>query len=262
MPFDLDPSYKQVPERIADFKSKHPDGCLRPADPAQPYRVEVIGDKTFIVYTAAAFRTPDDPTPGIGVAWEPFPGRTPYTRDSELQNAETSAWGRAIVAVLASEAKSVASAEDVRNRRADEDAPPDPALLAEIMDAAHAARTLEALRKVWRRAAAAGVLIVTAPRPDGEGPASIGDYVAARKEALEAQSDPEQAEAALDAEAKDIRDLACDPETSAADLAKLQVRAAKARVLDRTVTGFAGGDFPLREVLDDRAAAKSRERAS
>lgn len=123
MAFDLDPAYKQVPERIADFKAKHPDGCLRPADPSQPYRVETLGERTFIVYTAAAYRTPDDPTPGIGIAWEPFPGKTPYTRDSELMNAETSAWGRAIVAVLASESKAIASAEDVRNRRADQNPP-------------------------------------------------------------------------------------------------------------------------------------------
>lgn len=124
--FKLDPSYKQVPERIADFKAKHPEGCLRPADPSQPYRIETIDGQTFIIYTAAAFRTPDDPCPGIGIAWEPFPGKTPYTADSELQNAETSAWGRAIVAVLASESKSIASAEDVRNRRADQEAPQRP----------------------------------------------------------------------------------------------------------------------------------------
>lgn len=123
MAFDLDPSYKQVPERIADFKAKHPHGCLRPADPAQPYRIEEIAGRTFIVYVAAAYRTPDDPLPGIGTAYEQFPGKTPYTRDSELMNAETSAWGRAIVAVLASESKAIASAEDVRNRKADQSAP-------------------------------------------------------------------------------------------------------------------------------------------
>lgn len=122
MAFDLDPSYKQVPERIADFKAKHPEGCLRPADLDHPYRIEVIDGRTFIVYVAAAYRTPDDPCPGIGMAYEQFPGATPYTKNSELMNAETSAWGRAIVAVLASESKAVASAEDVRNRRADEEA--------------------------------------------------------------------------------------------------------------------------------------------
>ena len=101
MAFDLDPNYKQVPERIADFKEKHPEGCLRPVDPARPFWFEEVGDKLFLCYAAAAYRTPDDALPGIGLAWEPVPGTTPYTKNSELQNAETSAWGRAIVAVLA-----------------------------------------------------------------------------------------------------------------------------------------------------------------
>lgn len=119
MGFELDPDYKDVPTRIADFKELYPDGALRPANPDEPYRIEAISGQFFVVAVAAAYRGPDDTLPGIGMAWEPFPGKTPYTRDSELQNAETSAWGRAIVAALASESKAVASAEDVRNRRAD-----------------------------------------------------------------------------------------------------------------------------------------------
>lgn len=114
MPIPAD--YKTVTERIAEFKAKHPEGCLRVADPLVPYRIETIDGRTFVVVVAAAYRTPDDPAPGIGIAWEPVPGPTNFTRDSELQNAETSAWGRAIVAVLASESKHVATSEDVRNR--------------------------------------------------------------------------------------------------------------------------------------------------
>jgi hypothetical protein len=54
----------------------------------------------------------------VGLAWEPVPGKTSYTRDSELQNAETSAWGRAIVAVLAADTKKgIASAEEVQSRQ-------------------------------------------------------------------------------------------------------------------------------------------------
>jgi hypothetical protein len=114
--------YVDVPQRIAEFRGKYPNGSLQPADIAIPYRVERIGDKTFVVVVAAAYRTPDDPRPGIGMAYEQFPGRTPYTKDSELQNAETSAWGRAIVAALAADTKrSVASQEEVRNRQADRD---------------------------------------------------------------------------------------------------------------------------------------------
>lgn len=112
--------YVDVPARLAEFRAKHPEGSLQPHNLAEPYRVETIADRTYIVVVAAAYRTPDDPRPGIGMAYEQFPGRTPYTRDSELQNAETSAWGRAIVAALAADTKrSVASAEEVRNRAAD-----------------------------------------------------------------------------------------------------------------------------------------------
>lgn len=120
MPFDLPPDYKQVPERIADLKALHPDARLRPVNTDEPFRIVEISGATFVVYVAACYRDADDKLPAIGVAWEPFPGKTPYTRDSELMNAETSAWGRAIVAALRSESKAIASAEDVRNRRADQ----------------------------------------------------------------------------------------------------------------------------------------------
>jgi hypothetical protein len=120
--FALD--YNDVNSRLAEFRDKHPEGSLQPADVACPFEVKQVGDKTFIAYTAAAYRNPEDPRPGIGCAWEPFPGRTNFTRDSELQNAETSAWGRAIVAALAADTKKgIASAEDVRNRQAERTAP-------------------------------------------------------------------------------------------------------------------------------------------
>lgn len=120
---DFDPSrsgYNEVANRIVEARKKFPEGRLQPADPNAPFRVETIGDKTFVVYVAAFYRTPDDPLPGIGVAWEPFPGTTPYTRNAELMNAETSAWGRALVAAFAADAKKgIASAMEIRNRHAE-----------------------------------------------------------------------------------------------------------------------------------------------
>ncbi|MBF6368391.1 hypothetical protein IU469_22095 [Nocardia puris] len=111
--------YVEVSARIVEFRTAHPNGSLRPVDPARPYTIETIGDKTFVVVAAAAYRTPDDPMPGIGMAWEPFPGKTPFTRDAELMNAETSAWGRAIVAALAADTKAgIATADEVRARTA------------------------------------------------------------------------------------------------------------------------------------------------
>lgn len=112
-------NYRTVDERIADFKAKHPEGTLQPANPLHPFEVVEINGASFVVVVTAAYRTPDDPRPGIGIAWEPVPGKTPYTKDSEIMNAETSSWGRAIVAVLASESKgSLATSEEVRNRQA------------------------------------------------------------------------------------------------------------------------------------------------
>lgn len=112
--------YVPVADRIISFRERFPEGTLRPADPAEPFRIVTIGGETFLAYTAAAFRTPDDPAPGIGCAWEPVPGKTNFTRNSELQNAESSAWGRAIIAVGAADAKKgIASSEDVRNRQAE-----------------------------------------------------------------------------------------------------------------------------------------------
>lgn len=109
--------YVDVAERLRELRAAHPEGCVRPANPAEPYRIETVGDRTFVVVVAACYRTPDDPMPGIGMAWEPFPGPTQFTRDSELQNAETSAWGRAIVATLVADTKRVASREEVEARQ-------------------------------------------------------------------------------------------------------------------------------------------------
>jgi len=91
MTYNLD-GYVDVPTRIKLFMARHPEGSLQ-MDP--PTFVEVEG-KQWVIGRAYAYRTPDDARPGIGTAWEIVPGTTNFTRGSELQNLETSAWGRAI----------------------------------------------------------------------------------------------------------------------------------------------------------------------
>lgn len=116
--------YVDVAERLRLFKAAFPQGCLRPANPEQPFTIQEIGGREFIVYVAAAYRSPDDPMPAIAVAAEPAVGKTNFTRDSEVMNAETSAWGRAILAALAADSKKVASLDEVRNRRAEQERAP------------------------------------------------------------------------------------------------------------------------------------------
>ncbi len=112
--------YIDVATRIVEYRGIYPTGALQPW--RDPYIAEVkMPDgsiKSFIVYSAAAYGSPEDKLPGVGYAWEPIPGPTNFTRDSELQNAETAAWGRAMVAKLAVDTKKgIASSEEVRNRQ-------------------------------------------------------------------------------------------------------------------------------------------------
>ena len=121
--------YVTVDERLREFFKKFPEGRMRPVNPDRPFTIERIPDgggqeHTYIVYAAAAYRTPDDPNPAIGVAYEQFPGRTPYTRTSELMNAETSAWGRALAALGIGIKGKIATRDEVyaaTQRRADEE---------------------------------------------------------------------------------------------------------------------------------------------
>jgi hypothetical protein len=109
--------YVDVAERIRIFRDRFPEGSLQPLDPSEPFQILEVGGQTFVVYTAVAYRSPTDTLPGIAVSWEPFPGKTPYTAGSELMNAETAAWGRAIIAALVADSKKIASLDEVRARR-------------------------------------------------------------------------------------------------------------------------------------------------
>lgn len=111
--------YNEVPARIAEFRLAHPEGTLQ----AECQFAQVDG-RWWVVVKAYAYRDREDEKPGTGLAWEVVPGKTTFTKDSELQNAETSAWGRAIVAVGAADAKKIASKEEVRNRTAEPPAAP------------------------------------------------------------------------------------------------------------------------------------------
>lgn len=157
--------YIDVASRIVEFRTKYPEGSLQPADPQVPYRIENIAGDTYIVVVAAAFRSPDDPRPGMGMAYEVYPGRTNFTKGSELQNAETSAWGRAIVAALAADTKQgVASQEEVRNRSAERD-PLGLARDAVWKEAQRLGLDMPALREEYARATG-GQLLDDAPVND------------------------------------------------------------------------------------------------
>jgi len=108
--------YVEVRERIALFYAAHPTGALVTGE----VRVSVDDDTPRVWVQALAYRTPDDPHPAIGWSWMELPGKTPYTKGSEIENTETSAWGRAIGALGIGIARSIASANEVRAKMTDE----------------------------------------------------------------------------------------------------------------------------------------------
>lgn len=100
---------------MAEFFAKYPEGSFQ-----SDMNFAQVDGRWVAIVKASAYRHPQDERPGHGLAFEFIPGKTPYTKDSELQNAETAAWGRAVIAVGAGDSKKpIASREEVRNRSAE-----------------------------------------------------------------------------------------------------------------------------------------------
>lgn len=127
--FDLG-DYVEVKDRIKLFYELYGKGALVTSGyelTAQP------DDKPKVIVTALAYRTPEDPHPGVGTSWMYLPGSTSYTKGSEIENAETSAWGRAIGALGILIDRSIATSTEIEAksgetaRHADK---PDPARAA------------------------------------------------------------------------------------------------------------------------------------
>ena len=110
--------YVEVKDRIKLFLAAFPDGRLV-TDRVEPWLDDGVPR---IVVKALAYRDKDDPLPGVGWSWMQLPGTTTYTRGSELENTETSAWGRAIGALGIGIEKSIASANEVQSKSGQEQA--------------------------------------------------------------------------------------------------------------------------------------------
>ena len=115
MAFNLD-NYVDVPTRLAEALKRWPDLRIQETD----NQVITMPDgSTFIRCTVTVWRDIADPIPVIASAAEPFPGNTPYTKRSEYMVGMTSALGRALGYMGIGIHNGMASYEDVRNAKAD-----------------------------------------------------------------------------------------------------------------------------------------------
>ncbi len=103
-------NYVDVPQRIKLFYEKYPEGSLE-MDP--DLKFQQVDDQLIVIGRAYAYRHPGDEKPGVGTAQEYLPGKTNFTRGSEIQNLETSCWGRAIGALGIGIDKAIATREEV-----------------------------------------------------------------------------------------------------------------------------------------------------
>ena len=116
--------YIEVHERVQHFYEKYPEGSIQSTVLRYP-----DADYPFVHVASHAYRTADDRTPAVGNSAEPYPGTTNFTRNSEMENAETSAIGRALAALGFDTKKSMASANEIRgtSERSGVQTPPPPA---------------------------------------------------------------------------------------------------------------------------------------
>ena len=105
--------YVDVKERIRLFYEKHPDGRLVTGEVTLTTEPDGVPR---VMVQAFAYRDPKDGHPGVGHSWLGIPGTTNFTRGSEIENVETSAWGRAIGALGIGIDKAIATANEIANK--------------------------------------------------------------------------------------------------------------------------------------------------
>jgi hypothetical protein len=112
MAFDLS-EYVDVKTRLKQALKVFPQ--LRIVE----HRPEItqVGDQLFIECSVTVSRDPDDPIPVTAYIFEPYPGKTPYTKNSEQANGATSVLGRALGYLGMGIDKSIASSNEVLGRQ-------------------------------------------------------------------------------------------------------------------------------------------------
>ena len=119
MGFSLD-NYVDVATRLRLAFDKYPD--LRIQETAREI-IEMPDKSCFIRCTVTVWRDATDPLPAIATACELYPGRTPYTKNSENEVGFTSALGRALGYMSFGIGSAIATRDEVQAAQSRSDKP-------------------------------------------------------------------------------------------------------------------------------------------
>ena len=105
--------YVDVPTRLAEALKRWPDLRIQETKPV----IVTVDSQQYVEISCTVWRASDDLVPTVAYCWEPIPGRTPYTKGSEMMNASTSCLGRALGFLGMGIGKSIASRNEVQMRQ-------------------------------------------------------------------------------------------------------------------------------------------------
>ena len=105
--------YVDVPTRLAEALKRWPNLRIQETKPI----IVTVDSQQYVEISCTVWRDIDDLIPMIAYCWEPIPGRTPYTKGSEMMNASTSCLGRALGFLGMGIGKSIASRNEVQARQ-------------------------------------------------------------------------------------------------------------------------------------------------
>lgn len=105
--------YVDVPTRLAQALKQFPDLRIQETKPI----IVTVDNQQYVEISCTVWRDCTDLMPTVAYCWEPIPGRTPYTKGSEMMNASTSCLGRALGFLGMGIGKSIASRNEVQARQ-------------------------------------------------------------------------------------------------------------------------------------------------
>jgi hypothetical protein len=105
--------YVDVPTRLAEALKRWPNLRIQETKPI----IVTVDNQQYVEISCTVWRDVDDILPMVAYCWEPIPGRTPYTKGSEMMNASTSCLGRALGFLGMGIGKSIASRNEVQARQ-------------------------------------------------------------------------------------------------------------------------------------------------